>query len=243
METLDFSGRQQLYYQLYNILFQDIVGGKYPVGKMIPAESELMEIYRISRATARKAVELLANDGLVKKKRGYGTIVISNRPNTSPQRVIRYDRKYKGDSVAAIKITVEQKVIPSSDEIARCLQLSYNDDIICLKRVRYAGDEPLYLEINYFQQSFVPEIMNHDFSKESLRLFLSNTYQIQWLYAKQSIYSIIASEEIAKLMHIDIGTPLLYIRRISFDKENIPRECVCTYYRADTYHLAIKLAM
>ena len=47
METLDFSGRQQLYYQLYNILFQDIVGGKYPVGKMIPAESELMEIYRI----------------------------------------------------------------------------------------------------------------------------------------------------------------------------------------------------
>ena len=41
MGALDFSGRQQLYYQLYNLLFQDIISGKYPVGCIIPAESEL----------------------------------------------------------------------------------------------------------------------------------------------------------------------------------------------------------
>lgn len=29
MGALDFSGRQQLYYQLYNILFQDIISGRY----------------------------------------------------------------------------------------------------------------------------------------------------------------------------------------------------------------------
>lgn len=28
MGALDFSGRQQLYYQLYNLLFQDIISGK-----------------------------------------------------------------------------------------------------------------------------------------------------------------------------------------------------------------------
>lgn len=39
MGALDFSGRQQLYYQLYNLLFQDIISGKYPVGCIIPAES------------------------------------------------------------------------------------------------------------------------------------------------------------------------------------------------------------
>lgn len=84
MGALDFSGRQQLYYQLYNLLFQDIISGKYPVGCIIPAESELMNTYHVSRATARKAMEMLANDGLVSKKRGYGTFVISAQPNTSP---------------------------------------------------------------------------------------------------------------------------------------------------------------
>lgn len=93
MGALDFSGRQQLYYQLYNLLFQDIISGKYPVGCIIPAESELMNTYHVSRATARKAMEMLANDGLVSKKRGYGTFVISAQPNTSPQRVVRYTRK------------------------------------------------------------------------------------------------------------------------------------------------------
>ena len=55
MGALDFSGRQQLYYQLYNILFQDIISGRYQVGSLIPAESELMKTYQVSRATARKA--------------------------------------------------------------------------------------------------------------------------------------------------------------------------------------------
>ena len=90
MDALDFSGRQQLYYQLYNILFQDIISGKYPVGCIIPAESELMKTYHVSRATARKAMEMLANDGLVRKKRGYGTFVISAQPNSSYRRSISF---------------------------------------------------------------------------------------------------------------------------------------------------------
>ena len=53
---LDFSGKEQLYRQLYDILFQDIVNGAYAVGDLIPSESELMRQYGVSRATARKAI-------------------------------------------------------------------------------------------------------------------------------------------------------------------------------------------
>ena len=165
MGALDFSGRQQLYYQLYNLLFQDIISGKYPVGCIIPAESELMKTYHVSRATARKAMEMLAIDGLVSKKRGYGTFVISAQPNTSPQRVVRYTRKNRVDQVIAVKRMINQKVMKAPKDIAECLQLSDDCDIIRIKRVRYAGEEPFYLEINYFEQSFVPEVMEHDFSK------------------------------------------------------------------------------
>ena len=122
MGALDFSGRQQLYYQLYNLLFQDIISGKYPVGCIIPAESELMNTYHVSRATARKAMEMLANDGLVSKKRGYGTFVISAQPNTSPQRVVRYTRKNRVDQVIAVKRMINQKVMKAPKDIAECLQ-------------------------------------------------------------------------------------------------------------------------
>ena len=70
---LDFSGKEQLYSQLYDILFQGITSGAYKIGDYIPSESDLMKRYDVSRATARKAMELLSNNGLIEKKRGRGS--------------------------------------------------------------------------------------------------------------------------------------------------------------------------
>ena len=67
---LDFSGREQLYYQIYDYMYQDIVTGKYQIGDLIPAESEMMAYYKVSRATVRKAMDMLADEGLIEKKRG-----------------------------------------------------------------------------------------------------------------------------------------------------------------------------
>lgn len=47
-QELDFSGREQLYYQIYDIMFQEIVNGKYAEKDLLPAESELMERYGVS---------------------------------------------------------------------------------------------------------------------------------------------------------------------------------------------------
>lgn len=243
MGELDFSGREQLYYQLYNILFQKIINGVYAIGDLIPAESELMKRYHVSRATARKAMEMLAQEGLVEKKRGYGTIVLSSTPNTSPQRVVRYSRKSDMSHVTAIKKLIDAKIIDAPTKIAAKLQLKEESQLYRLRRVRYADSEPFYVEINYFEADYVPELMNRDFSKESLRVFLSNTYHIHWSYAQQEIYSILSDESLSALLQIPLNSSLLYIERVSFDIDNIPREYVSTYYRADKYHLEIELAI
>lgn len=243
MDELDFSGREQLYYQVYNILFQDIINGKYRIGERIPAESELMKQYHISRSTARKSMDMLVNNELVIKKQGQGTIVISNQPKDSPRRVVRYSKKKKEDHVIAVKKLIEKKTVHATTEIAENLKLTKGTPLICLKRVRYADVEPYYIEINYFEKAYVPEVLHHDFMSESLRIFLANVYHIKWSYAYQEIYSIVANEEMAHLLHVLKGSPLLYIKRISYDKDNIPREYVATYFRADKYHLEIELAI
>mgnify|MGYP000031550458 CR=1 FL=1 len=43
--------REQLYYQLYNIVFQDITNGVYEVGDLIPSETEYMQKFSVSRTT------------------------------------------------------------------------------------------------------------------------------------------------------------------------------------------------
>lgn len=243
MNKLDFSGREQLYYQIYSLLFQDIMNGKYRIGDMIPAESELMESYQVSRATARKAMEMLANDGLVRKRRGIGTFVTALKPKNDLNRVISYSKKNQADSAIVSKHTLDVNIQPANDELASRLKVEIKTPIIYLKRLRCADEEPSYLEFNYYEQDFVPEVYNRDFSKESLRAFLKNFYNIQWSYANQEIYSILAEEKLADLLQVNIGSPIIQIKRVSYDINNVPREFVSTFYRGDRHHLEIELSI
>lgn len=238
---LDFSGKQQLYYQLYDILFQDIVNDVYSVGDLIPSESELMRQYGVSRATARKAMEMLANNGLIQKRRGYGSEVVSNRPSSSPQRVASYIKKGLPDRAVPEKRLIDAGIAPATEEVARALNVEVGARMYRLRRVRYSGETPFYFEVNYFEDGYLPEPLSHDFSHESLRAYIVNECHISWSRAQQRIYAVPAPADIAELLGVEEASPLLYIGRVSLDAEGVPREFVQTYYRADLYHLEIEL--
>lgn len=67
-----------LYQNIAVDIKKDILSGKYEVGTLIPTENELENIYKVSKITIRKSVELLVSEGYLEKKSGIGTKVISN---------------------------------------------------------------------------------------------------------------------------------------------------------------------
>ena len=71
--------RLPLYHRIENDLKNKIFSGQYKTGDMLPSERELIEIYKVSRLTAREAVSRLANQGLVEKVQGKGTYVSTPR--------------------------------------------------------------------------------------------------------------------------------------------------------------------
>lgn len=64
--------------ELASLLRDQIVSGKYPVGSIIPSETQLIEQYQVSRTTVRDAINVLVDDGFLSKKRGRfsGTTVL-----------------------------------------------------------------------------------------------------------------------------------------------------------------------
>lgn len=73
-------GKTILYQEVSNSIKQHIIDGTYPLGSMLPTENELVELYGVSKITVRKAVQLLVDDGYVRKQSGKGTFILSNRP-------------------------------------------------------------------------------------------------------------------------------------------------------------------
>ena len=62
------------YHNVYSVIKNNIASNKWPIGKIIPSEHELVDYFRVSRITIRSALNMLESDGLVTRKRGKGTI-------------------------------------------------------------------------------------------------------------------------------------------------------------------------
>lgn len=72
------SNRIPLYITILDILRERVVSGTYGLNSLLPTESDLVIEFGVSKITIRKAIEKLEIEGLVEKRSGYGTKVISN---------------------------------------------------------------------------------------------------------------------------------------------------------------------
>ncbi|WP_211749796.1 GntR family transcriptional regulator [Paenibacillus sp. Marseille-Q4541] len=66
---------QPLYQQIINSIQADIMSGRLQPGDKVPSEKELTERYEVSRITAKKALDLLAEDEIISRIRGKGSYV------------------------------------------------------------------------------------------------------------------------------------------------------------------------
>jgi GntR family transcriptional regulator len=53
------------YRQIANILRRRIESGQYPADTRIPTESEIVDAFEVARTTARRAIEVLRDEGLI----------------------------------------------------------------------------------------------------------------------------------------------------------------------------------
>lgn len=239
--SLDASLHEQLYYQLYSILFEDIVNGTYPVGEQIPSETELMERYSVSRATVRRSMEILVNNGLIVRRRGRGSQVVSSKPATALKSVGSCIKRTHPDRVVPVKRVVSAQIVGAEGTAARELGVEEGRELYRLERIRCSAGVPYYLETIYLTRDFAPNALDHDFSGESLRAYYANILHVRWTHARQRVSARAADARCAGLLGVAEGTAILSVDRTSFDHDDIAREYMTSLYRSDQFYLDMSL--
>ena len=79
MKPLSRSSAGTLYHQLLGILRGRIESGEIGVGDRLPSEADLVSDFGVSRTTARRALDELRREGLVRREPGRGTFLASPR--------------------------------------------------------------------------------------------------------------------------------------------------------------------
>jgi len=80
MANKDKARSQPRYREIAMELQQEIRLGVYPVGQLLPVETELMTRFSASRQTVREALRIITEQGLIVRRAGLGSIVIASEP-------------------------------------------------------------------------------------------------------------------------------------------------------------------
>jgi GntR family transcriptional regulator len=74
-ETAGLDEGTPLFVQVADRLAAEVADGGLAEGERVPSTNELAAFYRINPATAAKGINVLADDGLLEKRRGIGMFV------------------------------------------------------------------------------------------------------------------------------------------------------------------------
>src|ERR1700681_3499237 len=91
--------------------------GAYPVGDLLPTETELMARFSASRQTVREALRIITEQGLIVRRAGLGSVVIATEPPVlfthsvrSLSEWLRYSNETYRELVRSSEIVADRKL-------------------------------------------------------------------------------------------------------------------------------------
>ncbi len=230
-----------LYHQIFLALCDDIYAGTIPYGAMVPTERELVARFGVSRITARRSLQELADADLVERKRRVGTRVIHRvRPEgveVTPEHAIDSLIAFGRDTKVEL---LDYHLKPATADVAAALEIAIGEPVIHALRRRHMRGEPIGLI-----ESQVPA----EFGAELTRQRLGTTPLLELLRGagytigdgQQLISAIAAGPALVSQLRIEPRAPIIRIERII---RTLAGRCLArtaAHYRGDRYRLALDM--
>jgi DNA-binding GntR family transcriptional regulator len=214
---------QPQYLILYQKLKRKIVTGEFPEGHFLPSENSLASSFKVARSTVRQALQQLADDGYIIKKKGLRSVV-----NSTVKSLGLLSFKGFSDVVGKTSKNVNTQIIKGPVITGWMVDFFYNltkEEIdagcIYLERMRFVDNDPVMLEYTYIPNIDLPDFCKTPFVNNSLFQTLSLKHHIEINNLSQEIRAIQANDEVARWLMTGQGKPVLHIyRKYSTSREN-----------------------
>ena len=239
MGKLAFSSANPLYQQLMDDIKLDISNQKYRHGDKIPSETELAEIYNVSRITVRRAVSELCDEGYLAKHQGKGTFVT---PPKITRKIMQDTHVHSFTATCAMSgmqpggRTVGIRIVPSRQEEQHFLKLPKDSNVIYLQRIRTADGDPVMIENTFLPSPEFDSLLSTDLTNRSLNETLRQKYSRSLVVRQTTKVEVSrASPEHAQLLNITPGDPLFFITAYFLDERDNPIAIARHYFLASRF--------
>lgn len=243
MQDIDRVSPEPFYLQLSKIVEEAIDNGEYAVGDRLPAESEFCRRYDLARSTVRETLRTLVNKGRIRMVPRRGAFVIDAEQSGW---VLQVAAGFFEGEVDYNQRKVETQILESrlttfAGDPAEALHLKNGEQGFLLRRVRRLDDRVALYSVNYLLPELEQIILNSEVKRPqgSLNRVLRNAgYGV--FGAHRSVEAVYAPPEIASILEVPPGFPLLLVTSVSWSKENRPFDYYTSWVRTDVVKVTVE---
>lgn len=216
-----------------------IESADWPVGTCIPSETELATTFNVSRMTARRALQELADQGLLSRVPGRGSFVA--KPEAPAAQLEIYNQLHSAQAAGTYSNRIlSLESTAASVKVAELLHLGSGDVVYQLTMVHLDRDKPVQWQQLHINPLMAPALLKQKFNK------ISPDDYLQWLAPSTSnqhqltAISASPSQRLELELSVDEASACLQLARRCWHKQNV-RSFSLSLYPASAYSLGANL--
>lgn len=228
-----FVEKRPLYEEIKETLLARLAADHWRPGELLPSEIKLAEEFRVSQGTVRRALDDLVVQGLLARHQGRGTAVTQHKP-------FGFFHLFRDDGVRELP---ESKTLRISTHTATrserdALELAEGKKVIRIARVRFLNLEPkIYETIVLSHDLFAPiEKIDARDLPNTVYNFYEREFGVPVVGKRERLRAVSASQQHARYLHVEPGTPLLEIECLALSHRDQPIELRISHCLTDEHY-------
>ncbi|MCH8866003.1 MAG: histidine utilization repressor [Proteobacteria bacterium] len=199
------------YQQLKDMIIERISSGELRPADRVPSENELVELMKVSRMTANRALRELTDEGYVTRMAGRGTYVSDFRAKSHLLEVHNIaDEITRRGHQHSCKV-LRQSRQRSRGKIAGALHVEQGVDLFHLLLVHYENGMPIQVEDRHVVADFAPDCLSQDFRTITPSAYLTKISPLQ--EAEQVVRAVQPNAAVRRRLRMADDEPSLVVIR------------------------------
>ena len=225
-----------LYRQIRQLILQALEKGEWKPGEAIPSEFELARRFHVSQGTVRKAVDELASEHILIRRQGKGTFVATHQEPVVRFRFLRL-APVNGEVVAADSQILWCRKIRATADTARVLDLRAGDGLVYIRRLLSFQGKPTLVDDIYLPASLFGGLTMTTLNENPGPLYglFETKFGVSMVRADERLRAVEAPEDVAELLKVASGKPVLRVDRVSYTYGDRAVELRYGHYLTDQY--------
>ena len=214
-----------LYREVKRQMMEALSGGEWKPGDAIPAERRLAERYGVSIGTVRRAIDELVAENILIRQQGRGTFVAShNRDRLLFYffHVVPQDGAKEYPVVRLLGFIRAKADQLASDKLG----VAVGDPVFRIRNLLSLSGDPVIVDDITLAAARFPRLTERAFRDRPSTIY--NLYQeafgVSVVRTAESLRATLAEGDIALLLRVAQGAPLLQIRRVALTYGDVPVE-------------------